>query len=303
MKNRNLLDFFDIGVSKDGRVGITWTDDNNTLEGAQIMFAKVTSGDSLIASKPRFSAAARPARSGDALWPINAQTGSTPDSKSYKGLDLTGETVKLAGDDLKLDVKLASGDLADVLSAGYNSRHIKYVTLWHFADDTYFVAADYDGSNTSVYGGKLDDNDILRNPVTPDASFGSKWVKDFDVTGTMANGVLSFTVPRSSVGDPKKGDKLFSVQSFTIAGLPDDAQTIYTAPDTIDATPPIDYVVGSETSVLGSRRTTNARKSSGTTLPSTGLADTTVLLGMILLAAAAVTWRASSTATQRFRAR
>jgi hypothetical protein len=290
-KDRTLLDFFDIGIDTDGRVGVVWTDTQNRLASGTIMFAKVLNGPSLYAAKPAFRAAMpKPGKrgpAGDAIWPVNGTPGA-----NNRAADLTGDALTAAGESLKVSVNVGAADLAGALDAGYRTTHVKYVTRWHYGADAYFVAADFDGTNTTFYGGMIDDNDALYSPVSgPTAVFGMKYVKDFDVEGTFADGVLSFTVPRANVGSPKNGDTLYSVQSFTIAGLPDAAVTLYTAPDTIDATPPVDIVLGKSTSVLGTKTTKKPAPKNKGSLASTGVGDAGMILGVALIALAAITRR------------
>jgi hypothetical protein len=308
--DRNLADFFDLDVDAAGRVGVAWTDDNHgiifgptTTRGGYVSFAKVVDGPSLTASVGSFAAAAASslsatgarvvARAGDALWPLNASG-----SVNFPTLDLLGESVSSGGGALTITVDLASTkDLSLGLGAGYQAEHAKYLTRWEHGKDVYFVAADTTGGTPTFYGGKIDANDeLIRTAGT--SVYGTKYVRDFDVSGKVEDGKITFSVPFSAVGDLRPGDRIFSMQSFTMVGLPDSVQTLYTSPDTIDATPPMDYQVGATTAVLGSKVTKKqtAGKTAGKPatktgkhLPATGVGGETT--GVLLVAAAAMAWR------------
>lgn len=304
--DRNLADFFDLDVDRDGRAGITWTDDNHgvpfdatTTRGGYIMFSKVATGPSLRARGAAYARSATAsltstgarvlARSGDAMWPINE-----PGGLNYPTLDLLGESVASTKDSLNITMDLASTkDLSQGLGAGSFGQHVKYLVRWNYGRDTYFVIADTTGSAPTFYGGKIDVNDeMVRTAGT--SIYGTTYAPDFDVTGTVTDGRITFTVPFSAVGGLRPGARLYSMQSFTLVGLPDSVQTLYTAPDTIDATPPLDYTVGA-TAVLGSKVTKPtpvsgkpAPKPRGRHLPATGVGGETT--GVLLVAAAAALW-------------
>ncbi len=320
-KNRDLLDFFDIGVDADGRVGVTWSDDNHGLTQPYVMFAKVANGPSLIARKGSFRTqlpmGSVKARRGDAVWPINSSGG-----RNFDTLDITQTALTLGTSALKVRLDLPdAGDLEPGIEAGHkiagvlSSKHIKYVTMWHFKDDVYFVAADTTGAfddegkpDVDFYGGKVDANDAIPSPFTPDADFGAKLVRDFNVEGRIQGldpDYIEITVPDLSlIGSPKAGDRLLSVQSFALVGPSDAYVTIYTLPDVIDATPPFDAVLGRTTPsrVAGNQsRKAPARKPPAGPLPSTGTSDGAILTGIALLIGSALTWRRVRRDSEPFR--
>lgn len=307
--DRSLLDFFDLGADSEGRVGITWTDDNHGIantptadRNGYILFAKMTDGPSLRKGKPNFglsasAASAVPgvvaARKGNAVWPINE-----PGGRNFPTLDLTGASVRLGLAGLSFKVNLAStADLADGLQVGTGTQHVKYLTRWSFKNDVYFVAADTTGDEPSFYGGKIDDNDpLLQTGVT--SIYGTTYAPDFDVAGKVVDGVLEITVPLAQIGNPRVGDRLYSLQSFTMVGPDDGLQTIYNAAETIDATPPIDYTVGAKVLRAAVKRQVSKPKPKTEEghLPATGVADARVL-GAFLMAASAFGWRRLRRAT------
>lgn len=298
--DRSLLDFFDLAVDTDGRVGVTWTDDHfgilnsaTTDRTGYIMFAKILNGPSLRSGKAAFGTAsfgavpgASVARAGNAVWPINE-----PGGRNFSTLDLLGGSVSLGLTDMKFQMKLASTEnLADGLAAGIGTTHVKYLTRWAFKDDIYFVAADTTGDEPRFYGGRVDAGDeMLRTAVT--TVYGTTYTPEFDVEGSVSNGSIQFSVPLNKIGNPRVGDRFYSVQSFTIVGPDDALQTIYTSAEAIDATPSVDYVVGAK--VLGARvaRTTKPAakpKPKGGQLPATGVGGEST--GVVLLSAAALAW-------------
>jgi hypothetical protein len=303
--DRNLADFFDLDVDAAGRVGVTWTDDNHgvvfdptTARGGYISFAKVVGGPSLTASVGSFRPASGStltaaggrglAKKGDAKWPINDSGGT-----DFPTLDLLGQSVSSTASSMKISVDLASTkDLSLGLGAGYEAQHVKYLTRWAHGQDVYFVAADATGDETTFYGGKVDSNDeMLRTSVT--SVYGTKYVRDFDVTGKIEDGKITFEVPFTAVGNLRKGDRIFSLQSFTMVGLTDALQSVYTSPDTIDVTPPMDYQVGATSASVLPAKVQPKKPASGSTgneKPGKGLAATGVsgeTAGVMLVAAAA----------------
>jgi hypothetical protein len=177
-----------------------------------------------------------------------------------------GVTASPASSNLSFRLDLASLDLAAGLGAGYQTDHLKYVIRWSFGRDVWFVAADTDGTNTSFYGGRVDANDAILNPVTPTAVFGSKYVADFSLDGTVANGAITINVPRDMVGSPKDGARLYSLQAFTLAGSDDNLVTLYTQPDQIDASAPVDLTIAAQAVVKAVVRHATERA-----LPATGV--------------------------------
>jgi hypothetical protein len=303
--DRSLLDFFDIGMSPDGRVGVVWSDDNNALGEPSVMFARIANGPSLrrgTSFRAQRTLGLVSAKRGDATWPVNSDG-----AQNYSTLDLTGGSASLGAGAVTVKMNLASAaGLAAGLGAGYPTaslpRTVKYVTRWHSANegcaavpcgDIYFVAAEVDDSGTKFYGGRVDAGDELYSPVSgPTAIFGTKYVPDFTLEGSVTGNTISIKVPAEMVGSPTIGTRLYSVQTFAMVGHPDALTTLYTQPDTIDATAPYDVrfalpsVKKPGSTVRGKSQT---RKGP---LAATGVADDAMLaLGLMLLAGSAVAWR------------
>ncbi|MGH2829811.1 MAG: hypothetical protein ACRDJM_04955 [Actinomycetota bacterium] len=233
--NRRLLDFFDLGIDREGRIGVSWADTVNGLNGPTLMFSTVADGASLY-GRLRFRGAAATGAAKDR----GADARAFPAGTQLPAADFVSSALSPSRTALKVTVRIASPDIATTLRDA-NARHMKYVTRWSYGDAVYFVVAVSDGTTMTFYGGKLDANDGL--PSRGTRAYGIVYARDFDVQGRIAGGTIEIAVPCSAVGDPKRGARLPSVQSFAIAGL-DDAVTAHpTAPQTLDATPPYDALV------------------------------------------------------------
>jgi hypothetical protein len=266
-QDRSLLDMTDLGVDKDGRIGVIFTDNNSTMQqGATpadpkqspfVHFAKLTKGPSLLTGTPNVAIKVdtTPARgdSGhDATWP-NVKT-----AQNIDGLDITNNSLRLKNGFLIGRIRLVDASPAGMAAALTNfnaasaaagstdpaAERLQYVLRFSTGTDVYHMSAEFrPGQPLRYFGGKLDANDQLINPANGAVS-GAGYHTDagYHVTGKVfvRDNVIELKAPIADFGFAA-GTKLFSVSPFAMAG-PSEANelTVLVLMRTVDSTEPFD---------------------------------------------------------------
>jgi hypothetical protein len=293
--DRSLLDMINIATDQDGRVGVVYTNNNNTMavqqtsQGSEgnpyVMFAKLADGPSLFSSHAAFASAGGPTSftgdaSGDATWPnkLNAT--------NIAGLDLRGDGVYYDGTDV-----IARIDLTDASAAGmgaaltaYNAavtstdlpaQRVQYIARFETGSDVWYLALDQDSSgNRRAYGGKVDATNAITNGTS---SVGSTYDPKSGVTVTykVVGNSLFLRAPMAQLG-VSPSSTLYSLTSFSMAG-PMDTSVGVAATDgsiinivrEVDSTPPMDAVLASSAS---QPPVTGPGCTGGCSVPTTGAA-------------------------------
>jgi hypothetical protein len=126
------------------------------------------------------------------------------------------------------------------------AQRAQYLLRFATAGEVSFMAMDFDPAASSAcrctfYGGTLGTNDQLINPASG-AVIGAAYAPDpgVAVTGSIANGTITFSVPASQVGMGTKRP-IFSVSAFVQVGptLPDGLNPMRT----LDASRPLDLTI------------------------------------------------------------
>ena len=317
--DRSLLDMIDITMDSDGRPEVVYCDNNNAFAreeaslGSQgsgfVKVAQQASGPSLLVGHGPYAstypASYRAAKGHDATWPNTAAGTNLP------SLDITGSGVSVDGGNLVARIDLGDTAFARDLSA-YNSAQqaggstdpaatrMQYVLRWDTVKgESRYLAAEADASGTLTYfGGKLDSSNAVSNGNSP-VAVAYRPQSGTTVTGLLSGTTLTLRAPLSQLG-AAAGDRLVSVQAFSLAGPSDEVLSgepetaqVLAAMREIDAAPPLDaQLVAAQGS--STQSTTGAPLSGGTTAPS-GLPNTApvgsplaVLIGVPLALAAAV---------------
>jgi hypothetical protein len=303
--NRSLADFISIDIAPNGAAAMTWASDANQIatlptsftKGVPITFtARQVAGPRLIGGGDlgdvRFSVApslGRADRSGDAEVA----------GANQRGLDLTGSEVDLDGQNVT--VKLPVAALSDLTSPDSNKSNVWWLTVWQFHDKLYFAKAESSGGAEPTFtAGEPASYDrpgisLSTVPTLLDYRGGTA------VTGSRIGNNWVISVPPALVGDPKKGDQLESVSSFTVLdnGQPPFATVIGNVPTIVDSTPAYNATLGAiagvtkpvKPRVLGAKQTRGS-STSGKGLAATGVPDGyTVPILLLVAAAASFGWR------------
>src|SRR4051812_10340978 len=274
--DRSLLDLIDLDIDQDGRVGVTYTDNNSVMQTPDpaaarqspfTLYAKNMSGPSLLAGKPDLTGSValvseRSDPAGDATWP-NKATGT-----ELASLDALDASIRLDGFGnvvariplAQVDEAKMAADLSAFNSSGTNvpaAERLQYVV--RFATDTgtvrpdgttgdvFHLSMDFaPGSPQRFFGGKLDGNDGLLLPgTTAIGAAGYHTDDNIHATGFVdaATKTVLIQAPASDFGIGP-GTKLLSVTGFTMAG-PSEANEVATpnVMRTVDAAPPFDTVL------------------------------------------------------------
>ena len=273
MGDRSLLDMIDLSVDSDGRVGVVYTNNNNTFarqEGAgpsaagsqgeaYVMFSKLASGPSLRSGHGpyalTFGNQCHSSPAGDATWP-NHLTGAS----NIPALDVLGDCLyEDASGNLVAQIDLADARVVGMVNGlnQYNAvtstdvpaARVQYVERFETGNDVWYMAYDVDASGTErAYGGMVNQNNAITNGTsalgtTYDAQAG------FTVTATRQGNSLILTAPMSQFS-VNGGDTLYSATAFSDAGPTNTSlggsttdSTIYVIDRVVDATPPMDVVV------------------------------------------------------------
>lgn len=302
--NRSLADFISIDIAPNGAAAMTWASDANQIstlptsltQGVPItLTARQVAGPRLIGDgnlgDVRFAVApatGRADRAGDAQLA----------GANHAGLDLTGSQVDLDGSTVRVRLPVAA--LSDLGSPDSNKTNVWWLTVWQFHDKIYFAKAESSGGGEPTFtAGEPASYDrpgisLSTVPTLLDYRGGT------EVTGSKIGNNWVLSVPAAIVGNPKKGDQLESVSSFTVLdnGLPPFATVIGNVPTIVDSTPAYNATLGAipvvvkpapKPRVLGSKQT---RGTSEKGLPATGVGDGTTAALLLLVAAAALWgWR------------
>jgi uncharacterized repeat protein (TIGR01451 family) len=259
--DRSLLDMMDVNFDSAGRVSVVYMDNYNTLgniigssggkNGPFVEFSKEVSGPSLTSSTPvdvTIPPGGRADPAGDATWP------NTAAGQNLKSLDLLGASISNTPSTLTATVNLADSSPAQMGSdlATFNSvnavdtkARIQYIVRLETATDVYHLDLEYSGGNLRYFGGKVDANDAVGNGTG--TTVGSRYLTDagYDVTGSLANGQLTLSIPLSELG-LGIGDKVRNVAAFATAAPTESdssASLVVNSARTVDATPPFDATI------------------------------------------------------------
>jgi len=302
--NRNMADYWDIDVDRQGHLGFVWDDTVNGIVGPVVKVARQASGPSLYAGKPRAHRSMRHNGMsdvrGDARFPISGNNIKT--AKNHPTLDLRGTGVFVKGSKLEFRIVLKKGSgLAAGVPTGNDGttplQQAKYVVRWDFGKQVYYAGANVptDGAPT-YFSGKISDAEGITSPTNPDNAngFGNSYSALGPATGRVRQNTMIIDVPLSSVGKPGIGSRLKTVGTYTMVGAPDSAVTLETLPITVDGSPTFDTKLRAKTiqprATLTKRpaTTSSGSVSSGSVLPNTGEAALLSLFGALLIGAALI---------------
>jgi hypothetical protein len=266
-QDRSLLDMTDVGVDKDGRIGVIFTDNNSTMQqGATpadpkqspfVHFAKLIKGPSLLAGKPNVAVkvSTTPERGdagGDATWP------NVKGAQAIAGLDITHDSLRVKNGALVGRIRLQDASTAGLAAAltKFNAAsaaagstdpaatRLQFVLRFSNGSDVFHMSAEFTpGSPLRFFGGKLDANDQLINPANGAVS-GAGYHTDaaYHVTGKVfvRDNVIQVKAPLADFGFAA-GTKLLSVTPFSMAG-PSEANelTVLLLMRTVDSAEPFD---------------------------------------------------------------
>ena len=297
--NRNLADFISIDIAPNGAAQMTWCSDANQVStlptsrqtGVPItLTARQVAGPRLIGSgnvgDDRFSVASTGGKA-DIAGDGGLSGASTPD------LDLTGSSVTLKGSNVHIQMPVSS--LSDLTSPDSSKSNVWWLTVWQYNNKIYFAKAESDSGGTPTFTagepGSFDRPGIAIGtiPAMFDYRGGTA------VTGSKVGNQWMIDVPASVVGNPKQGDMLESVASFTVLdnGLPPFATVVGNIPSVIDSTPAYNATLGSIPVVLTpgtkpvSKPVVKGTKQTRR-LAATGVGDSTGLAVLLLAAAGAM---------------
>ena len=269
--DRSLLDMINLSMDQDGRVGVVYTNNNNTMavqqssEGSEgnpfVMFAKLDAGPSLLAGHAAFTAPSLPTAhiadaAGDATWPnkLNAS--------NVSGLDLLGAGAYYDGSDVvaRIDLTDASqagmqkalGDFntAQGSSTDLPAQRVQYMVRFDAGNDVWYLAFDQDSSgNRRAYGGKLDATNSITNGTSSVGTTYDMKSGGPTVTWTVVGNSLFLRAPMAQMG-VAPSSTLYSFTAYSMAGPLDTSVGVATADGSIinivrqvDATPPMDAVL------------------------------------------------------------
>jgi hypothetical protein len=243
--NRNLADFFDVALDKQGHLGFVWSDGNNVTKKPFVKVARQSSGASLIAGMPD---AKLPVRTngfgdaaGDAKYPTaGAQLKTSPNQPS---LDIRATRVYLAdADTMRVEIDLAdTSNLGRAVVGGgthlegaYLVQQAKLVARWEFGGNAYYAGANITTDTSpdtppSFFSGTVSTAEQAQGVGTGNP-YGNTYKPLTAATGKVIGKTVQIDVPASAVGSPAKGARLVSVGSYAMVGPGDAAATLYTLP-------------------------------------------------------------------------
>jgi hypothetical protein len=281
--NRNLLDYFDVSLDKQGHLGFVWTDTNNATKMGMIKVARQASGPSLYAGQPNAKQVVRgngyPDASGDAKYPIYGAAIKT--AKNHPTMDLRGTTIRLKDSKtLEVTMSLASTSGLDkgVPGGGTGTdgatllQQAKYLTRWDFGGHTYYAGANVDAGTTgdavpTWFAGEVSNDEGVLAAGGGTTYYGNSYKALKTATGKVSPGKLTIDVPVSSVGSPKAGSRMFSVGSYVMVGPHDNIVVLNNIPVTVDSTPTFDTLLpkaGAKVAVGGPSSTKGIAGAPGT---------------------------------------
>ena len=252
--NRSMADYWDIDVDRQGHLGFVWDDTVNGIGGPVVKVARQATGPSLYAGKPKASRSKRhngyPDAKGDAKFPISGNTIKT--AKNHPTLDLRGTGVFVKSTKLEFRIALTktTGLGAGVPTGNDGTtplQQAKYVVRWDYHGQVYYAGANVAaGGSPSYFSGKVSTAEGITSPTNPDNlnGFGNTYAALGPATGRVTQNALIIDVPRSAIGKPKSGSKLYSVGTYTMVGGDDSSVTLETLPITVDSSPTFDTKLG-----------------------------------------------------------
>jgi hypothetical protein len=294
--NRNLLDYFDISLDKQGHLGFVWSDTRNQTGLPFVKVARQATGPSLFASA---ADAGLPKRvngefdaKGDAKWPIAGSKVTT--ASNQPGLDLTGTHVSLVKPDT-LEVRIGINDISKLgavpgpgLSDDTVVQQAKLITRWDFNGHAYYAGANVapgGGAAPTFFAGEVSTGEALSAPLST-TPYGNTYTPLLAATGRIDGSDLVIEVPVSEVGGATLGSSFYSVGAYSLLGPSDTAATLFTAPVAVDSTPTFDTALaGPAAPAVREARAEAAAGGAGGTLgrgalPATGEPRSLALLGL-----------------------
>jgi hypothetical protein len=249
--NRNLLDYFDISLDKDGYVGFVWSDTRNQTLLPFVKVARQATGPSLYNGKPDAQVAKRTNgnadAAGDALYPIAGK--KLLDAANQPGQDLLGTSVTFKDPStMEFRIKVADTSKLGAFPTGNDDltllQQAKYLVRWDFGGKAFYAGANVASGSTAptFFAGEVS----TAESVTAAGSNGNlantyKALVTDGVTGSVADGAIVIDVPVAAVGNPGLNAPLLSVGSFAMVGPTDTAfLLVNNAPIVVDATPTFD---------------------------------------------------------------
>jgi hypothetical protein len=274
--DRSLLDMIDVTMDSDGRAAVVFTDNNNLFARQEqtatnlnsqgepyVKVAKLSNGPSLLSGHGpyalTFPTDFRSSAAGDATWP------NTAAGTNIAGMDILGSGVSLSGSDFVGTINLADASTSGFTNAltAYNNAEtaanatdppatrLQYVLRWDFGVDAYYMVAEV-GSNgiPTYYGGRVDSTSAV-NAASAPVGIAYRPQSAFPVSGSVQGNTLTL---RGHLADftLASGSKLVSFAAYSLVGPADTnlgGQTstpqVLTSMRTVDASPPMDAVIGS----------------------------------------------------------
>jgi hypothetical protein len=293
-EDRSLGDFFQVHAGPQGQAVIAYVDDTSADRNVDtcggcgqtppeaagpVMVATQNSGPSLYAGesvpavptndKGTVSVSAAQAKA-DAFLATLGQ-----DLPAAANQQLTGATAAVSGSNLVVTLATADKALANDLSVSptLGGPAAEWIVRWaapaYSAQGNNYASCPEDGTGTcdgnifyvgmeSVGGGAPTyyAGTTVGLTTTHTKYFEYPATDSSDVTGSIKNGTITWTVPLKDVGSPAAGQGLYSVTGFTAtqqqpsptstATVPNNGGELGDAnvPELISATPPFDYIVG-----------------------------------------------------------
>ena len=217
--DRTLLDFFQVAIDPQGRANIAYATDADSPGSAKVGYTRQNAGLSaldgsavpnlnvLTPTLPQGTACPGPQvldASGDAPARTAPPVG-TPGS-NVDSADITGVTFKTP-DATHVSVTIQVANLSAIPPAGTASGIWR--AFWNFSGKTWYVDASSNGPGLQTYDvGFLDSTGTESSTGTPDGTFTEG-----------PNGTVTFTVDRSTIGNPANGAVFSQPYATTFAGF------------------------------------------------------------------------------------
>ena len=218
--DRTLLDFFQVAIDSVGRANIAYASDYSSPGSASTVYTRQNSGLSALDGSPvarhRYTVPVVPHGTscpgpqvldsrGDA--PGSAQNGANEQNiASDDILNVSFRTPDVS----HVTLKMTLNNLSETPAAGTAST--EWNAYWNFAGKTYYVSATSNGPGLQTYDAGTYSAGKMTSTGTPAGTFK-----------TGPNGTITWTVPRSLIGNPGQLAKLRAPYaddhgSFTVQG-------------------------------------------------------------------------------------